>query len=363
MTKVALITDTHWGCRNDSKQLRDNQAKFFDEIFFPYVDKYQINHVIHLGDVFDRRKYVNFTTANETRKHMFQPMFDRGMEIHVLLGNHDCTYKNTNSVNCMRELYGSDDGKYLGGMKVYENPELVNIAGKDMLMLPWICAANEGQSYEIIKRNQASLVFGHLELAGFPMYKNSISDHGMDHGIFSNYDMVYSGHFHHKSLTRNIYYLGSTGQYDWNDYGDSRGFHILDTEKDEPAQFISNDFWMFNRYTYDDVEKTPEQILNFDYTRYAGTFVKMVVKNKQDPFLLEKVIDKFEKSDTVSLQVVEEMSMYGLDDVITTDDVDETEDTLAILHKTVQAASDIENKAEVEKFLNEIYYEAMTRGG
>ncbi len=362
MAKVALLTDTHFGVRNDTKHLRDNQVRFLNEIFFPYIDKHEIKHVIHLGDVFDRRKYINHTTAMVAKQSLFQPLFDRGIETHVLLGNHDVYYKDTNEVNSMRNLYGNETGGYFGGMKVYENPELVNIAGKDVLMLPWICPANEGQSYELIKKNQASLVFGHLELLGFSMYKNSVSDHGMDHGIFANYDMVYSGHFHHKSLTRNIYYLGSTGQYDWNDYGDSRGFHILDTEKDEPATFISNDFWMFNRFNYDDVEKTPEQMLNFDATRYAGTFVKMVVKNKENPYLLERMIDKFEKADIVSLQVVEEMSMYGLDVDVKEDDVDESEDTLSILHKTVQAAPDISDKPELEKFLNEIYYEALTHG-
>lgn len=363
MAKIALIADTHFGVRNDSKQLLNNQKKFFQEIFFPYIDKYKIKTVIHLGDVFDRRKYVNFSTAFATRDILFEPLIAREIETHILLGNHDVFYKETNAVNSMKELYGNEQGEYYGGMKVYENPEIVNIAGKSMLMLPWICAANEGMTYDLIKTANASLAFGHLELFGFPMYSDTISDHGMDHRLFANYDMVYSGHFHHKSITGNIHYLGSTGQYTWSDYEDSRGFHILDTETGE-IEFISNDFRMFNKYIFDDIKKTPEQMLNFNTSEYAGTFVKMVVRNKQDPYLLEKMIDKFENSDIVNLQVVEEMSMYGLDAEISEEELDESEDTLSILKKVVATAPDLQDndRTDLETLMTKIYYEAMTRG-
>ena len=32
------------------------------KIFFPYLDEHDIKQIIHLGDYFDRRKYVNFAS-------------------------------------------------------------------------------------------------------------------------------------------------------------------------------------------------------------------------------------------------------------------------------------------------------------
>ena len=58
--KYALITDTHFGVRNDSQILLEYQKKFYDEIFFPYLDKNDIKHIVHLGDLVDRRKSINF---------------------------------------------------------------------------------------------------------------------------------------------------------------------------------------------------------------------------------------------------------------------------------------------------------------
>ena len=354
MAKIALICDTHLGCRSDAKAFLDNQVKFMENIFFPTLDKENIHTVVHLGDVFDRRKYVNFVTANSARKHMFQPMFDRGMDIHVILGNHDCTYKNTNEINCMKELYG--DSSYADMIKIYENSEVINIDGLDILMLPWICDSNREMSYDMIKKSKATIVMGHLELFGFEMYRGAFAEHGIDHKIFSNYDMVFSGHYHHKSTTKNIYYLGSTGQYTWSDYGDTRGFHIFDTATRE-LTFIMNPYPMYNKYVYDDIAKTPETMLNFDTSSFDGTYVKIVVKNKKDPYLLERVIDKFNKSNILNLQIIEDVLQLGfegeMDDV-----VDETEDTLTILKKHIDMSS-YHNKTGLEKFVVSLYNEAL----
>ena len=59
---VALITDTHWGVRNDSSVFIEYYKKFYSEYFFPYLDKHGITSIIHLGDIVDRRKYINFVT-------------------------------------------------------------------------------------------------------------------------------------------------------------------------------------------------------------------------------------------------------------------------------------------------------------
>ena len=101
----------------------------------------------------------------------------------------------------------------------------------------------------------APIVLGHLELVGFEMFRGSVSTHGDSPDLFGRFDLVCSGHYHHKSDTGNIHYLGSHSQFTWSDYGDDRGFHILDTETKE-LEFVKNPYEMFAKVWYDDRKDT-----------------------------------------------------------------------------------------------------------
>ena len=62
--KIGLITDTHFGARNDSLIFSDFFRKFYENVFFPTLKERGITDVIHLGDVVDRRKFINYKTLN-----------------------------------------------------------------------------------------------------------------------------------------------------------------------------------------------------------------------------------------------------------------------------------------------------------
>ena len=96
--KIALITDTHWGARNDNIAFSNYFRKFYDNVFFPYIEKHDIKTCIHLGDVVDRRKYINFKTANDLRENFVERLWKMGVDTHFIIGNHDIFYKNTNSI-------------------------------------------------------------------------------------------------------------------------------------------------------------------------------------------------------------------------------------------------------------------------
>ena len=76
MSKVAIITDQHFGARNDSVNFLDFFEKFYDEVFFPKLKEEGIDDVLILGDTFDRRKYVNFYTLERTKKMFFDRLRD-----------------------------------------------------------------------------------------------------------------------------------------------------------------------------------------------------------------------------------------------------------------------------------------------
>jgi len=60
--KVAIITDTHYGGKNDNLSFAEFQRRFYDSTFFPICEREGVTEILHLGDVFDRRKYSNFHT-------------------------------------------------------------------------------------------------------------------------------------------------------------------------------------------------------------------------------------------------------------------------------------------------------------
>ena len=59
--KVAIITDQHFGCRKNSKLFHDYFLKFYNDIFFPYLEENGITTIIDMGDTFDSRKGIDFS--------------------------------------------------------------------------------------------------------------------------------------------------------------------------------------------------------------------------------------------------------------------------------------------------------------
>ena len=82
--KAVILNDTHFGFKNDSCILLDYFLEVFDEQLFPYLKEHNIKTIFHLGDVFDRRKYVNFKTLHRVRKEFLEPLQEMGIKVHAL---------------------------------------------------------------------------------------------------------------------------------------------------------------------------------------------------------------------------------------------------------------------------------------
>jgi len=350
--KIALITDTHWGVRNDNIAFMDNSKKFLDEIFFPYLDTNNVRTVVHLGDLVDRRKYINFNTATRIRIDFLDKLANRGLDVHMIAGNHDTYFKNTNSINALHELIV---GKY--SFNVYDQiPREVEFDNLTVLMLPWICDENRQITLDKIKSTPAQIVFGHLELAGFEMYKGSMVSHGDDRNLFSRFDMVLSGHYHHRSSDGTIYYLGSHAEFTWSDYNDPKGFHILDTETRE-LTFVPNPYIMFEKVWYDDTEAGTKNA-GVDIESLKGKIIKVIVKQKTDPYKFDMFIDQIEKVGVLEMQIVED----HLNLAVETDEeiIDEAESTIDIFKKYIdQVNSPNLDKHKLEQTIVELYNEAI----
>ena len=130
MPLIAIITDTHFGARNDSAPLQASQAKFFEKVFFPTLKEHGIKKVLHGGDYTDRRKYVNYATAQWVYKNYRDTMRQAGIEEIVLVGNHDCFLRHSTDINSITELYRDDET-----VAIVKSPMEFHVAGCDFLFL------------------------------------------------------------------------------------------------------------------------------------------------------------------------------------------------------------------------------------
>ncbi len=347
--KVALVTDLHSGARNDSLLFNDYFIKFFTEQFFPYLNDNKITDIVILGDIFDRRKYVNFNTLSSWRKNIFSVL--NKYNVHIILGNHDCYFKSTNDVNSIEELLG-----HYENIKIVDKPIDVKFGKMNIFMLPWITEENNVEFTKAIELTKSNIMFGHLEVIGFDMYRGLVNEStGFNPSDLDKFDMVCSGHYHHRSSKRNIHYLGTPYEILWHDAEDPRGFHVLDTDT-EKLEFIENPLKIHHKLSYDDTDKTFEDIISgLDFKLYENSYVKLIVKHKNNPYIFDQFIEELYKHNPADLTVVDEI----IDSSTSEDAIDETKDTLTLLLEYVESMGvSPENKKPLNDLLTSIYKEA-----
>ena len=345
--KIALLNDTHFGCRNDSPAFIEFQNKFYNELFFPYMQQYDIKTLIHLGDVVDRRKFINHNTAHNFKQNFWNRLEENNIDTHIIIGNHDTYYKNTNEVNALQNLEISK------GAKVYTRTTEVEFDGLPILFIPWIGDDNESDSVQKINDTQATIAMGHLEVKGFEMHNGHFNDHGQEKAMFKRFEKVMSGHFHKKSDDGQIYYLGTQYEMTWSDYGCPKGFHIFDTDTRDLTR-VSNPDTIFKKLIYNDKETNYDAI---DLSEYDKSFVKLYISNRTDVEMYERLMDKFYNSINVhAIDVIEEPTDIGAS--VREDILEQGEDTLTFLGNYIDQVDSELDKQKLKQFAKELYMEA-----
>jgi DNA repair exonuclease SbcCD nuclease subunit len=339
--KAALINDTHFGARKGSKLFHDYFELFYKNVFFPTLEQYGITTVIHMGDAFDSRKSIDYQSLEWAKRVVFDPLSK--YEVHMIVGNHDSYYKNTNNTNSPQLLL-----KDYPNVKTYSSPTEIKVENLDILLLPWICVDNQEQSLKMIKKTKAKVAMGHLELQGFRVNRSLIMEHGLEADIFKNFKKVFSGHYHTRSNNGTVFYTGNPYEIYWTDVGDTRGFTIFDTETLEHEP-INNPYKMFHNIYYEDTNYQ-----TFDARDYENKIVKVIVRKKTDTKKFEKFIDKLYASNISELKIVENFEIQESTEF----EAFESEDTLSILNRYIEESEVNLDKSVVQKILQEVYQEA-----
>jgi len=346
--KIALINDTHWGARNDSPAFIDYFNRFYDEVFFPYLQENNIKTVIHLGDVVDRRKFINHNTAHNFKLKFWNRIDELNLDTHVIIGNHDTYYKNTNEINALQNLNISKN------TKVYTSSKTINFDGLDILFIPWICDTNKEDAIYHIDNTTAQIVMGHLEIKGFEMHKGHLNEQGLEKDLFKRFEKVMSGHFHKKSDDGHIYYLGCPYQIMWSDYNCPKGFHIFDTQTRELTR-IPNPLIMFKKFVYNDKS---EDYSKKDLSEYENTFVKLFISNKTDTDMFDKLLDRFHNEiNAYEINVIEDNNS-DISASVREDILEQGEDTLTFLGNYIDQIDTTLDKSKLKTFAKELYMEA-----
>ena len=339
--RVAIITDTHYGARKGSRYLHDYFELFYENVFFPALEEHGVEVVIHMGDAFDSRKSIDYQSLEWAKRVVFNPL--KKYDVHMIIGNHDTYYKNTNEVNSPELLLQT-----YPNIKTYSKPTEVNVGGLDILFLPWINQGNEELSLNIIKKTTCRCAMGHLELQGFRVNRQIIMEHGLESKLFEKFERVFSGHYHTRSTDGRISYLGNPYEMYWTDVNDTRGFHIFDTETLTLTP-INNPYKLFYNIYYEDTNYKL-----FNATEYESKIVKVIVRKKSNPKDFEKFIDKLHSAGVQELKIVENFDIHENEEF----EIDEEENTISILNRYIDESEFEFDKNIIKGIFQDLYRQA-----
>jgi len=336
--KIAIITDTHYGARKGSKYLHDYFEKFYDDVFFPTLEAEGIDTVIHMGDAFDSRKSIDYQSLEWAKRVVFERL--KKYKVHMIIGNHDCYYKNTNDVNSPALLLQT-----YKNIKTYSEISEITVDKLKVLLVPWINSENFEESVKFIKGSDSKCVMGHLELNGFRAHRGHIMEDGMSCDMFDKFEKVFSGHYHTRSDNGKIFYLGNPYEMFWNDVNDTRGFHIFDTDTLTHTP-VNNPYKLFYNIYYEDTNYKL-----FNVSEYEDKIVKVIVRKKSKPKDFEKFIDKLYSVGVQDLKIIENFDIQESEEF----DIDEEENTLSILNRYIDESEFELDKNVIKGIFQDLY--------
>jgi DNA repair exonuclease SbcCD nuclease subunit len=311
--KIVILGDLHFGIQNGAKHFNYWFEKFLNDTFFPYLVTNNIKYVVQVGDAFHHRKQTSHHALYECKRYFFDRLQELGVIYYGLIGNHDTVHKNeikTNSPKILLREYK---------FNIIDEPMEIDIEGIKLCMLPWICKDNSEDTIKLISTTTSDICFGHFEISGFSMYRGIKNKEGLQVSLFDKFEYVFSGHFHYRSQSNNIYYVGTPWQLTWNDFGEVKGFHTFDLSS-RKLEFVENPYKMFHKIYYGE---------EYDISNIKNSYVRILVKERDSEF--ESYITKISDMSPVDYIIEDQMDYIE-------QEVDINDDTPTIIKSYIDSS-------------------------
>jgi len=335
--KICCISDLHFGVHQGST-IWHNISLDFANWLKTQLDERGIKDIVICGDINNDRNEISVNSM-----HIVSKIFDiwKKYNIKIIVGNHDAYYKDRSDINSLSLLAGWDNIEIIDVIKT------INQFGKSITFCPW--------ATELDKIPNSDIIFGHFDITGFKMNKSKVCTEGINSSdMLKKSNLIVSGHFHlreeRKYKDGTILYLGCPYELNWGDYGDTKGFHILNLETKEYT-FVENDLspkhkkislseLMANKKLTEDLKKD-----------FKGNFVNFIVDENINSDKLDQLITKLGSLGAISIK-----TEFSLDNKIAVDEnyeftsIDISEAIVEFINML-----QIDNKDDVKDYMLELY--------
>ena len=339
MSKVALVSDLHFGVKDSDRKFQDSQFAFMEQMVQNCKDR-GIEKIFVLGDLFDTRHAVNVLTVNRVVE--FFKSHEGEVIWYILLGNHDLYYKNSIDVSSMVVL---DRIKYVN---IIDKPQMIG----DTLLLPWVTDYEQFRN-EVEEKLDCERMFGHLDVIGAKMdIFNNRAEQGFDKAeLFKHWKYIYTGHYHiHSETTQGdckLTYLGSPYQLNRSEI-EPKGFYILDTDIEDLKLVRNKHCIEYKKLKYPEMPENPEEFIR-------GHIIDVEI-SWEDSKYMSKVNDYLEKLESYGPAYPVNPIYQRRRETTPTEKIDVSKITILSLGKRyIDDCEDIKNKSKVFQAFKDLY--------
>jgi hypothetical protein len=114
---------------------------------------------------------------------------------------------------------------------------------------------------------------------------------------------------------------------------------------------------MFHKLSYDDSSQDFEFWKTYNYNTLKESYVKVIIINKQNPYLFDNVLDNLYKAGVSDISIVEDFTDTGFEN--DQDVINQAEDTMTILSKHIDNLTLNVNSNKLKTLMRELYVEAL----